>query len=139
MKPLGTIPKTSHSTKGLMQKTRIICTTGPATESYEMLRKMYNAGMNIVRLNMSHGTHESHAKVIQHIKTLNKKVEFPIPIMLDTQGPEIRTGDLPIDLNLQSGTIISISARGPVDVEESSIHIDYADLLDAVNVGDKIT
>ena len=122
-----------------MQKTRIICTTGPATESYEMLRKMYDAGMNIVRLNMSHGTHESHAKVIQHIKTLNKKVEFPIPIMLDTQGPEIRTGDLPIDLNLQTGTIISISARGPVDVEESSIHIDYADLLETVNVGDKIT
>ena len=45
----------------------------------------------------------------------------------------------PIDLNLQSGTIVSISARGPVDVEESSIHIDYADLLEAVNVGDKIT
>ena len=57
-----------------MQKTRIICTIGPETESYEMLRKMYDAGMNIVRLNMSHGTHESHAKVIQHIKTLNKKV-----------------------------------------------------------------
>jgi pyruvate kinase len=122
-----------------MQKTRIICTIGPATESYEMLRKMYDAGMNIVRLNMSHGTHESHAKVIQHIKTLNKKVKFPIPILLDTQGPEIRTGDLPVDLNLQSGTIVSISARGPLDVEESSIHINYADLLETVNVGDKIT
>ena len=122
-----------------MQKTRVICTIGPATESYEMLRKMYDAGMNIVRLNMSHGTHESHAKVIQHIKTLNKKVAFPIPLLLDTQGPEIRTGDLPVDLNLQTGTIISISARGPVDVEESSIHIDYADLLETVNVGDKIT
>ena len=122
-----------------MQKTRIICTIGPATESYEMLRKMYDAGMDIVRLNMSHGTHESHAKVIQHIKTLNKKVEFPIPILLDTQGPEIRTGDLSDDLNLQEGSIVSISARGPVDVEESSIHIDYADLLEAVNVGDKIT
>jgi pyruvate kinase len=139
MKPLEIIPETSHSTKARMQKTRIICTTGPATESYEMLRKMYDAGMNIVRLNMSHGTHESHAKVIQHIKTLNKKVAFPIPILLDTQGPEIRTGDLPVDLNLQTGTIISISARGPVDVEESSIHIDYADLLETVNVGDKIT
>ena len=107
-----------------MQKTRIICTIGPATESYEMLRKMYDAGMNIVRLNMSHGTHDTHAKVIQYIKTLNKKVEFPIPLLLDTQGPEIRTGDLPVDLNLQSGSIVSISARGPVDVEESSIHID---------------
>jgi len=122
-----------------MQKTRIICTIGPATESYEMLRKMSDAGMNIVRLNMSHGTHESHAKVIKHIKTLNKKVAFPIPILLDTQGPEIRTGVLSNDLNLQSGTIVSISARGPLDVEESSIHINYAELLDAVKVGDKIT
>ena len=122
-----------------MQKTRVICTIGPATESYEMLRKMYDAGMDIVRLNMSHGTRESHAKVIQYIKTLNKKVEFPIPILLDTQGPEIRTGDLSDDLNLQSGSIVSISARGPLDVEESSIHIDYADLLETVNVGDKIT
>ena len=122
-----------------MQKTRIICTIGPATESYEMLRKMYDAGMNIVRLNMSHGDHDSHAKVIKHIKTLNKKVAFPIPIILDTQGPEIRTGVLATDLNLQQGTIVSISARGPMDVEESSIHINYADLMEAVNVGDKIT
>jgi pyruvate kinase len=122
-----------------MQKTRIICTIGPATASYEMLRKMYDAGMNIVRLNMSHGTHESHAQVIKYVKTLNKKVEFPIPILLDTQGPEIRTGDLATDLNIQQGTIVSISARGPLDVEESSIHINYADLIETVNVGDKIT
>ncbi|MDT7044288.1 pyruvate kinase [Candidatus Nitronereus thalassa] len=122
-----------------MQKTRIICTIGPATESYEMLRKMYDAGMDIVRLNMSHGTHESHTKVIKHIKTLNKKVEFPIPILLDTQGPEIRTGDLVQDLNLQEGTIVSIAARGPLDVEESSIHINYAEIMESVNVGDKIT
>lgn len=122
-----------------MQKTRIICTIGPATSSYEMLRKMYDAGMNMVRLNMSHGNQESHAKVIKHIKTLNKKVEFPIPILLDTQGPEIRTGDLSNDLNLQQGTIVSLTARGPLDVEESSIHINYADLIETVNVGDKIT
>ena len=122
-----------------MEKTRIICTIGPATESYEMLQKMYEAGMNIVRLNMSHGDHDSHAKVIQHIKTLNRKVKFPIPILLDTQGPAIRTGDLSNDLDLQQGAIVSVTTRGPMDVEESSIHIDYADLLEAVNVGDKIT
>ena len=122
-----------------MQKTRIICTIGPATESYEMLKKMYEAGMNIVRLNMSHGDHDSHAKVIQHIKTLNRKVQFPIPILLDTQGPAIRTGDLSNDLDLQQGAIVSVTTRGPMDVGESSIHIDYADLLEAVNVGDKIT
>lgn len=100
---------------------------------------MYDTGMNIVRLNMSHGNHESHAKVIKHIKTINKKVEFPIPILLDTQGPEIRTGDLSTDLNLKQGTIVSMTARGPMDVEESSIHINYADLIETVNVGDKIT
>jgi len=122
-----------------MQKTRIICTIGPATESYEMLRKMYDTGMTIVRLNMSHGNHESHAKVIKHIKTLNKKVEFPIPILLDTQGPEIRTGDLSTDLDLKQGTVVSITARGPMDVEESSFHIHYDDLIETVKVGDKIT
>jgi pyruvate kinase len=122
-----------------MQKTRIICTIGPATESYEMLEKMYEAGMNIVRLNMSHGDHDSHAKVIQHIKTLNRKVKFPIPILLDTQGPAIRTGDLSNELDLRQGDIVSVTTRGAMDVEESSIHIDYADLLEAVDVGDKIT
>ena len=86
-----------------MQETRIICTIGPAMESYEMLQKFYHAGMSIARLNMSHGDHESHAKVVQHIKTLNRKVKFPIPILLDTQGPEIRTWDHSNELNLWQG------------------------------------
>ena len=98
-----------------MQKTRIICTIGPATESYEMLQKMYEAGMTIARLNMSHGDHDFHAKVIQHIKTLNKKVKFPIPILLDTQGPAIRTGDLSNELDLRQGAIVSVTTRGPMD------------------------
>ena len=122
-----------------MQKTRIICTIGPATKSFEMLQKMCEAGMNIVRLNMSHGDHDFHARVIQHIKTLNKTLKFPIPILLDTQGPAIRTGDLSNELDLKQGDIVSVTTRGPMDVEESSIHIDYADLPDAINVGDKIT
>ena len=56
-----------------MRKTKIICTIGPASESYEQLTKLYNAGMNVVRLNMSHGDHPSHTKVIRAIQTLNKK------------------------------------------------------------------
>jgi pyruvate kinase len=104
-----------------------------------MLQKLYEAGMNIVRLNMSHGDHDSHARVIQHIKTLNRKVKFPIPILLDTQGPSIRTGDLSNELDLRQDAIVFITTRGSMDVEESSIHIDYADLHEAVNVGDKIT
>lgn len=122
-----------------MRKTKIICTIGPATESFEMLEKLYNAGMNVVRLNMSHGNHESHAKVIKAIQTLNKKVKFPIPILMDTQGPEIRTGDIADELDLKEGSEITISVRGATNVEETSIHINYDDLVDSVTVGDMIT
>ena len=103
-----------------------------------MLEKLAAAGMDIVRLNMSHGEHESAARVIKHIKTLNRKVTYPIAILLDTQGPEIRTGDIANDLELKNGSIITISVRD-TKVEESSIHIQYAELIDAVDIGDRIT
>lgn len=122
-----------------MRKTKIICTIGPATDSLEKLEELYNAGMNVVRLNMSHGDHESALKVIKSIRTLNKKIAFPIPILMDTQGPEIRTGNLNNDLNLQAGDEISIVARGAVDVEETSIPINYDDLINDVGIGDRIT
>ncbi|MCH7741794.1 MAG: pyruvate kinase [Proteobacteria bacterium] len=121
-----------------MRKTKIICTIGPKTSSYPMLEKLAAAGMDIVRLNMSHGEHESAARVIKHIKTLNRKVTYPIAILLDTQGPEIRTGDIANDLELKNGSIITISVRD-TKVEESSIHIQYAELIDAVDIGDRIT
>lgn len=122
-----------------MRKTKIICTIGPVTDSYDMLEQMYHAGMNVVRLNMSHGNHDSHAKIIKAIRTLNKKVKYAVPILLDTQGPEIRTGNISHNLDLKEGSQISITVRGQDSVEESSFHIDYEGLMDAVNVGDKIT
>ena len=73
-----------------MIRAKIICTIGPVSESYEMLKRMAGAGMNIARLNMSHGDHEWHHKVIRHIKTLNRQIPTPIAVLLDTQGPEIR-------------------------------------------------
>jgi pyruvate kinase len=123
----------------LRRKTKIICTIGPATSSYDMLEKLYRAGMNVVRLNMSHGDHESHKNVIKAIKTLNRKVGYTIPVLLDTQGPEIRTGHRAVDLNLKQGEEITVVVRGADDVEESSIHIDYEDLIETVRIGDKIT
>lgn len=122
-----------------MRKTKIICTIGPATSSYPMLEKMAAAGMDIVRLNMSHGDHASCAQIIKSIKTLNRKVNHPVAILLDTQGPEIRTGDLANDLELRNGSIITISVRDSVDVEASSFHIHYDELIDTVNEGDRIT
>jgi len=100
---------------------------------------MAGAGMNIARLNMSHGDHDWHKHVIKLIKTLNRKIKFPIAILLDTQGPEIRTGHLASDLDLKKGSVISIVVRGESKVEETSIHVDYDDLISSVHAGDKIT
>lgn len=122
-----------------MRKTKIICTIGPATDSYDMIEKLYHAGMNVVRLNMSHGDHDSHARIIKAVRTLNRKVRHTVPVLLDTQGPEIRTGQLAQDLSLQEGSEISIVVRGAGDVEESSIQIDYEDLINQVHPGDRIT
>ncbi len=122
-----------------MRKTKIICTIGPASDSFDMLEKLAMAGMDVVRLNMSHGTHESAARVIRAIKTLNRKITHPIAILLDTQGPEIRTGDLANELELKNGSEITISVRDNTDVEASSFHIHYHDLIDTVSEGDRIT
>lgn len=122
-----------------MRKTKIICTIGPATSNYEILEEMYQAGMNIIRLNMSHATHKWADRMINHIVELNKHTTYPVGILLDTQGPEIRTSVLENDLNLKTGDEISITVRDGVDVEESSIRINYDQLIDQVNVGDKIT
>ncbi len=75
-----------------MRKTKIICTIGPASESPEILKKMCKAGMNVARLNFSHGTHEEHAAKIAAIKQVREELELPIAIMLDTKGPEYRIG-----------------------------------------------
>jgi pyruvate kinase len=122
-----------------MRKTKIICTIGPATESFDMLEKLAKAGMNVARLNMSHGDHASHAAVIKAIQTLNKKLSHPIAVLLDTQGPEIRTGDRAEDLHLKAGDQISIVARGSGDVEASSIEVNYEDLVNDMDIGDIIT
>ena len=122
-----------------MRKTKIICTIGPASESFTMLEKLAKAGMNIVRLNMSHGDHESHAKVIKSVRTLNKKLHSPIAILMDTQGPEIRTGDIKQELNLKKDDVISVVARGEENVEFTSIRVNYEDLVNDVTIGDMIT
>lgn len=122
-----------------MRKTKIVCTIGPVSSSYDMLEKLAVAGMNVARLNMSHGVHDNCANIIKAIRTLNKKLDHPVAVLIDTQGPEIRTGDLNNDLNLKSGDVVSVVARGEADVESSSIHINYEDIIHDVDVGDKIT
>ena len=75
-----------------MRKTKIVCTIGPASQNAETLRRMCLAGMNVARLNFSHGTHEEHKKKIELIRQVREELRMPIAIMLDTKGPEYRIG-----------------------------------------------
>ena len=103
-----------------------------------MLEKLYYAGMNLVRLNMSHADHAGAAKIINWIKTLNRKVQYPLPILLDTQGPEIRTGEINEPIDLKPGQVVTVSVRTD-DVETSSIQVNYSDLVDVLEVGNRMT
>ena len=123
----------------MKRRTKIICTIGPATASFEGLKSLYEAGMNVVRINMSHSDHASALKIINWIKTLNRQVDYPVPILLDTQGPEIRTGVLDNPMKLKAGDVVTLSVRDGEMVEQRSIHVNYTELVDVVEVGRIIT
>jgi len=74
-----------------MRKTKIICTLGPASENEETIEQLFRSGMNVARLNFSHGTHENHKKTIELFRRVRDRLELPAAILLDTKGPEIRT------------------------------------------------
>lgn len=119
--------------------TKIICTIGPASNNYEMIEQMAKAGMNIARINMSHGNLDTHAKVIKIIKSLNRKLNHPIAILMDLQGPEIRTGEVGSNLHLNVGEIFTFTVIPDVKIEEKSVFVNYKDLIKDLKKGDKIT
>ena len=121
------------------KRTKIICTIGPSTESFSSIKKLHEAGMNVARLNMSHSDHKNAKKVIDRIKKLNQSIETPVGILLDTQGPEIRTGDTSQVVNLEPGQLVSFTIRDEVDVETTSIRVHYDELIQSVNVGTLIS
>ena len=77
-----------------MKKTKIVCTIGPATLDVEVLKSLMKAGMNVARINFSHGSYEEQKKYIDAVKQAREEVNLPVALLLDTQGPEIRTGKL---------------------------------------------
>jgi len=121
------------------RKTKIICTIGPATMSSEMIEKLALAGMNIARLNMSHGDHKFHGDVIKKIKNINRKLKHPIAILLDTQGPEIRTGDVNAEQDLKIGEIFTFHIIPGLESEAKSVFVNYSDIVNDLKEGDKVT
>lgn len=123
----------------MIKRTKIICTIGPATEDYQSIKQLYQAGMNVARLNMSHCDHKTAKKIISRIKKLNEKIDHPVGILLDTQGPEIRTGDTSQVVDLEPGQLVSFTIRDEIDVETTSIRVNYDELIESVKVGTLIT
>jgi pyruvate kinase len=119
--------------------TKIICTIGPACDSTQTLKRMAGAGMNIARLNFSHGDHDSHLMAVRRIKSLNQKLNHAISILVDLQGPEIRTGELEHAVELKVGETLSLSISPVSDPEERSVHVDYQSLVKDLKSGDKVT
>jgi pyruvate kinase len=121
-----------------MRKTKIIATLGPATDSPEMIGRLLDAGLNIVRLNMSHAPHDWTRRVVRDIRAAAQARDLSVAIMMDTQGPAIRTGDLPVPLHLRPGERFTFTVRGAKSEEVNSVDVNYAEFIDDIHVSDVV-
>jgi pyruvate kinase len=121
-----------------MRRTKIICTIGPATEKTETLRELLREGADIFRLNMSHAKHPWVREIVPRIRQVAAEIPQPVAILLDTQGPAIRTGVLKSDLKLKPGDILEFTVRGAKNEEKYSVDVNYAGLVDDISVGDVV-
>jgi pyruvate kinase len=121
-----------------MRKTKIIATLGPATESPEMLRKMIQAGVDIFRLNMSHADHGWVRNIVKEIRAAAAELDSLTAILMDTQGPAIRTGDVKTKIDLKPGEVFEFTVHGAKSAEEHSVDVNYDGLIDDISVGDVV-
>src|SRR6476661_6347142 len=121
-----------------MRRTKIIATLGPATDSSEMIGQLIDAGVNVFRLNMSHATHDWVVRVVLDIRAAAKARHVSVGIMMDTQGPAIRTGDLPAALDLHPGQKFTLTVRGEKSEELHSVDVNYDNLINDISVGDTV-
>ncbi|MFV0439754.1 MAG: pyruvate kinase [Lachnospirales bacterium] len=121
-----------------MRKTKIVCTIGPATDEVGILKELITAGMSAARINFSHGTYESHAEVIKKIKQARDEMKMPVPLLLDTKGPEIRLKTFKDEqVELIQGETFVLTSRD-VEGDKSIVSISYKDLSKDVSVGSRI-
>ena len=122
-----------------MRKTKVICTIGPASENEETLTKMMEAGMNVARLNFSHGSHEEHQAKIDLIKRVREKLNLPIAIMLDTKGPEYRIRTFKDGkVTVQEGDTFTFTTK-ETEGDATKVSVNYKNLARDLSVGDQVT
>lgn len=121
-----------------MRKTKIVCTIGPASESEEVLRELCLNGMNVARLNFSHGTHDEHLERINRIKKVRKELGLPIAIMLDTKGPEFRIGTFKKGkIMLEGGKKFTLTTE-EIEGDKNIVSVSYKNLANELEPGDRI-
>lgn len=121
------------------RRAKIVATIGPASSSLEVMRELVNAGLDVARINMSHGSHEAHAQVIGYLRALSEEVHRPIAILLDLCGPKIRTGKLKGGkaVELQAGSLLTITSE-EIEGDAKRVSASYPYLTQDLRVGDKI-
>lgn len=121
-----------------MKQTKIVATVGPASESKEMLRAMVQAGMNVVRLNFSHGEHAWHREIINRVRELSHELEVPIGILADMQGPRIRTG-VAAELPVKAGDTVRVSDVSKIEtlheMKEAVVVLDMPGITSGLQTG----
>ncbi|MDX1590335.1 MAG: pyruvate kinase [Balneolaceae bacterium] len=120
------------------RRTKIVCTLGPSSNSLEQIENLYRAGMNVVRINFSHGSHEGHKKTIGLVRDVARKHSYSIPVLMDLQGPKIRVGQMKDGMQeIKEGSLVKITTE---DVEGDSelIPIDYSGLAEDAREGNQI-
>lgn len=121
-----------------MNRTKIICTSGPAIDSEKKITELAKKGMAVIRFNCSHGDFKNRLRVLRLVRRVEKKLKQPIGVMLDLQGPKLRIGDLPKPFLLQEDEVWCLSNRLPADEEKKIIPLKLAHLADSVEKGDAI-
>ncbi len=111
-----------------MKKTKIVCTIGPASEAIPTLRTMIQSGLNVARLNFSHGSYDDHALIISRIRSLSTELSLPVAIMQDLQGPKVRVGLLEKSVTVAAGQEVTIGKDFTIDF----------DIFDTVQIGERI-
>ena len=124
--------------RGSFRNTKIVSTLGPATDSADMIGKLIDAGVNVFRLNMSHAPHDWVRRVFADIRTESAKRSRFTGILMDTQGPAIRTGDLSVPLDLKPGQKFTLTVRGEKSEEEHSVDVNYENFINDISVGDVV-
>ena len=121
----------------LTKKTKIVCTMGPATESDDVLRELIKSGMNVARFNFSHGSHQYHRKNIERVRAISNELNIPVAILLDTKGPEVRTGVLKDGkkVTLVAGDSVIVTTDDNVEGTAERFSLDYKELPSEVEKG----